>query len=176
MEIQLFARNLEITPRLREYVETKVGKLDRYLDIDSARIDLAVENTRSSAHRQVAQLTVRTRGTILRVEERASDMFAAIDMALDKMRRQVSRYKKRRQNRRQRGGEVPLEEGEEAVGGEIVRVKRFELVPMTPSEAVEQMELLGHQFFVFFDADEGVVSVVYRRRDGNYGLIVPAVR
>ena len=176
MEIQLFARNLEITPRLREYVETKVGKLDRYLDIDSARVDLVVENTRSSAHRQVAQLTVRTRGTILRVEERASDMFAAIDMALDKMRRRVSRYKKRRQDRRQRGGEVPLEEGEEVGGGEIVRVKRFELVPMTPSEAVEQMELLGHQFFVFFDADEGGVSVVYRRRDGNYGLIVPAVR
>ncbi|HIE39014.1 MAG TPA: ribosome-associated translation inhibitor RaiA, partial [Anaerolineae bacterium] len=113
MEIQLFARNLEITPRLREYVETKVGKLDRYLDIDSARVDLVVENTRSSAHRQVAQLTVRTRGTILRVEERASDMFAAIDMALDKMRRRVSRYKKRRQDRRQRGGEVPLEEGED---------------------------------------------------------------
>jgi len=66
--------------------------------------------------------------------------------------------------------------GEEVGGGEIVRVKRFELVPMTPSEAVEQMELLGHQFFVFFDADEGGVSVVYRRRDGNYGLIVPAVR
>ncbi|HEC34543.1 MAG TPA: ribosome-associated translation inhibitor RaiA [Chloroflexi bacterium] len=176
MEVQLFAHNLEITPRLREYVEKKVGKLDRYLDIDEARVDLAVENTRSSAHRQVAQLTVRTRGTILRAEERAADMFVAIDAALDKMRRQVSRYKRRRQDRRQRSKEGILPEEEETEVGKIVRVKRFEVVPMTPMEAVEQMELLGHQFFVFFDPDEGGVGVVYRRRDGNYGLIVPRLR
>ncbi len=175
MEIQVFARNLEITPRLREYVEKKVSKLDRYLDIDEARVDLAVENTRSNAHRQVAQLTVRTRGTILRAEERASDMFTAVDTALDKMKRQISRYKSRRQDRRRRG-EVEAPPEEEVTTGEIVRVKRFEVVPMTPAEAIEQMELLGHQFFVFFDPDEGGISVVYRRRDGNYGLIVPEVQ
>ncbi len=177
MEIQLYSRNLEVTPRLREYVEKKVAKLDRYLDIEEARVDLAVENTRSSAHRQVAQLTIRSRGTILRAEERASDMFTAIDTALDKMRRQITRYKSRREDRRKRGEEiVPPEEAEETPGGEVVRVKRFEVVPMTREEAIEQMELLGHQFFVFFDPDEGGISVLYRRRDGNYGLIVPRVQ
>jgi putative sigma-54 modulation protein len=175
MGIQLFARNLEITPRLQKYVEKKVRKLDRYLsEIDEVRVDLAVENTRSSAHRQVAQMTVRTRGTMLRSEERAADMFAAIDAALDKMRRQVSRYKKRRLDRWQRAEEEALHE-EEVQPVEIVRVKRFEVLPMTPAEAIEQMELLGHQFFVFLDAEEGALKVAYRRRDETYGLLVPEV-
>jgi len=176
MHIQLVTRNLEATPRLRGYVEKKVSKLERYLpDIDEVRVDLAVENTRSSAHRQVAQLTMWVGGTMLRAEERAPDMFAAIDAALDKMRRQISRYKKRRQDRWQRAAEETIPE-EEAPEGEVVRVKRFDVVPMTTEEAIEQMELLGHQFFVFLDADEGDISVVYRRKDGNYGLIVPQVR
>lgn len=175
MDIQLFARNLELTPRLKEYVEKKVAKLDRYLDVEEARVDLSVENARANSHRQVAQLTVRVRGAILRSEERASDMFSAIDAALDKMRRQISRYKTRRQDRWQRSAEeISLEE--ETTAGEIVRVKRFEVIPMTPEEAIEQMELLGHQFFVFFNPDEGGVNVIYRRRDGNYGLIVPELR
>lgn len=179
MEIQLLARNLEITPRLEEYIRKKVGKLDRYLpDASEVRVDLAVENTRSNAHRQVAQLTIRTRGSILRAEERAGDVFAAIDAALDKMRRQISRYKTRRQERWQRvEGEMEmLPEAEESTAREIVRVKRFEVVPMTPAEAIDQMELLGHQFFVFLNADEGGLNVIYRRRDGGYGLIVPEVR
>jgi len=177
MDIQLFARNLEITPRLRSYVDKKVGKLVRYLpDIDEARVDLGVENTRSNAHRQVAQMTVRIQGTILRAEERAPDIFTAIDATLDKMRRQISRYKTRRQDRWQRapGEELqPLEE--EPPSGEIVRIKRFEMRPMSFEEAIEQMELLGHQFFVFLNVEEGGINVLYRRRDGNYGLIVPEV-
>ena len=176
MEVQLFVRNLELTPRLREYVEKKIDKLDRYLsDIDEARVELGVENSRSSAHRQVAQLTVRVHGSILRSEERASDMFAAVDAAVDKMRRQMSRYKERRLDRWQRAEEQAVAE-EEAGPAEIVRVKRFEVLPMTAAEAIEQMELLGHQFFVFLNADESGINVVYRRRTGDYGLIVPEVR
>lgn len=183
MEIQVFTRNMELTPRLQEYVEKKVGKLNRYLpNITDVRVDLSVENTRSSAQRQVAQLTIRTPRAMLRAEERAADMFAAIDAALDKMRRQITRYKTRRQDRWQRvEGE---EEGwpeetlppEEAISGKVVRVKRFEMSPMTPEEAIEQMELLGHQFFVFLNAEEGGINVIYRRRDGDYGLIVPELR
>lgn len=182
MEIQLFTRNMELTPRLREYVEKKVSKLDRYLpNITEVRVDLSVESTRSNADRQVAQLTIRTPRAILRAEERSSDMFTAIDAALDKMRRQITRYKTRRQDRWQRGAAVEeelLEEGaaEEAASGRVVRVKRFEMFPMTPDEAIEQMELLGHQFFVFLNAVNGGVNVVYRRRDGNYGLIIPELR
>jgi putative sigma-54 modulation protein len=175
VEVSIFSRNLEMTPRLSEYVEQKVGKLDRYLPwIDDARIDLTVENTRSAAHRQVAQLTVRVRGTILRAEERTQDMFASIDAVLDKMYRQIARYKGKRQGRWQAATEVlPIEEAVEETRGEIVRVKRFDVRPMAPEEAIEQMELLGHSFYIFLNADEDAINVVYRREDGNYGLLQP---
>jgi len=175
VEVSIFARNMEVTPRLTEYVEQKVGKLDRYLpSIDEARIDLTVENTRSAAHSQVAQLTVRVRGTILRAEERTQDMFASIDAVLDKMYRQIARYKGKRRDRWQAVAEaLPIEEPAEETEGEIVRIKRFELRPMTQEEAIEQMELLGHYFYVFLNADENTVNVVYRRNDGNYGLLQP---
>jgi putative sigma-54 modulation protein len=175
VEVSIFARNLEVTPRLSEYVEQKVGKLDRYLPwIDDARIDLTVENTRSAAHRQVAQLTVRVRGTILRAEERTQDMFASIDAVLDKMYRQIARYKGKRQGRWQAATEVlPIEEQVEETRGEVVRVKRFDVRPMAPEEAIEQMELLGHSFYIFLNADEDAINVVYRREDGNYGLLQP---
>lgn len=175
MQVSIFARNLEVTPRLREYVERKVEKLDRYLpSIDEARVDLTVENTRSAAHRQVAQLTVRVRGTILRAEERTQDMFTSIDAVLNKMYRQIARYKGKRQDRSHAAAEpLPIEEPVEETGGEIVRIKRFEVLPMSPEEAIEQMELLGHRFYVFLDVDEDAINVVYRRDDDNYGLLQP---
>ena len=185
MEIPIFSRNMEVTPRLRDYVEHKVERLDHYLPvIDDARLDLSVENTRSASHRQVAQLTVRVRGTILRSEERTHDMFASIDAALDKMYRQIARYKGKRQDRWHMAGEAPAEEIVEALpietpveeaSGEIVRVKRFEVRPMLPEEAIEQMELLGHHFYIFLNGEENAFNVVYRRDDGNYGLLQPEV-
>lgn len=176
MRIQLNTRKLDVTPRLEEYVDKKVSKLGRYLsEVDEIRVDLATQDTRSDSDSQIAQLTMWVRGTMLRAEERAGDIFAAIDASVDKMQRQISRYKKRRQDRWQRNETIlpEFEEEEEADEGEIVRVKRFEVLPMVPEEAVEQMELLGHQFFVFLNAEEGGINVVYRRRDGDYGLIVP---
>lgn len=176
MEVSIFARNLEMTPRLEEYVRKKVGKLDRYLpEIDEARVDLKVENARNAAQRQVAQLTVRARDVILRAEERTNDMFMSIDAVLDKMYRQIARYKGKRQDRWQ-AAEVeplPIEEPVEQPSGEIVRVKRFELRPMSPEEAIEQMQLLGHRFYVFLNAETNSVNVVYLRDDGNYGLLQP---
>jgi len=178
--ITIHGRNLEITPRLREYVEKKVGKLDRYLPtISSARMDLAMENTRSAQHRHIAQLTIWTRGRILRAEERTDDIFASIDAVMDKMYRQIARYKGKRQDRFRAGGELPLPEEyleeleEEEEEARIVRVKRFEVVPMTEEEAIEQMELLGHDFFVFYNADTESINVLYRRKDGHYGLLQP---
>lgn len=176
MAVSIFARNMEVTPRLSEYVERKVEKLDRYLpSIEETRVDLRVENTRSAAHSQVAQLTVRVRGTILRAEERTNDMFASIDAVLDKMYRQIARFKGKRRNRwHATAEELPVGESaaEDSVG-EIIRVKRFEVLPMSPDEAVEQMELLGHHFYVFLNVDEDAINVVYRRNDGNYGLLQP---
>ncbi|MGH2537773.1 MAG: ribosome hibernation-promoting factor, HPF/YfiA family [Candidatus Promineifilaceae bacterium] len=187
MDISINTHNLELTPRLRQYVEKKTGRLDRYLPtLSEVRVDLAHQNSRSAVERQVAQITVRDdRGTILRAEESNNDIFAAIDTVVDKLYRQIKRYRgKRIQNRRSGGieelaggeplplaGEAEEFEGEEQ--GAIVRRKRFALRPMLSDEAIEQMELLGHNFYVFFNVDEEAVNVVYRRHDGDYGLLQP---
>ncbi len=137
-------------------------------------MDLTVENTRSAAHSQVAQLTVRVRGKILRAEERTRDMFASIDAVLDKMYRQIERYKGKRQDRvHVATDELAVGEAEEEIIGEIVRVKRFDVLPMLPEEAIEQMELLGHSFYIFLNADEDALNIVYKRGDDNYGLLQP---
>lgn len=186
MEITINTHNVDLTERLRGHVEKKTGKLDRYMpNLTDVRVDLSSQNTRNAVQRQSAQITIRDeRGTILRAEERSNDMFAAVDAVIDKLYRQIKRYRgKRRDNRRSGGngdmmmGEpLPLEveaaEPEESV---IVRRKRFPLRPMLSDEAIEQMELLGHNFFVFFNADEEAVNVIYRRHDGNYGLLQPVL-
>lgn len=185
MELSIQGHNLEITERVRNYVEKKTARLDRYMpNLNTVTVDLTTENTRSAVERQVAQVTIRDdRGTILRAEERNSDIFAAIDAVIDKLYRQIERYRGKRK-RKHRGpvedfelGEpLPLEELEEVEEedeGSIVRRKRFALHPMSADEAIEQMELLGHDFFVFFNTDADGINVIYRRRDGNYGLLQP---
>ena len=177
MELIIKGKNVDVTDRLRDYVEKKIGKLDRYLPtISEAWVELTTEETKAAGDRYVCQVTVRSNGTILRAEERSDDIFTAIDTVLDKMHRQIARYKGKRQNR-WRGGAVeaeplPIEEVEEE-GSRVVRVKRFPMAPMSIDEAVEQMELLGHDFFVFFHADEGRINVLYRRKTGDYGLLQP---
>ncbi len=180
MEVTIRGRNMDVTPRLQEYIEKKINRLDRYLPtITEARVELGAEKTKSAQDRQVVQLTVRSKGSILRVEERDQDVFAAVDTVLDKMYRRIARYKGKRQDRSRSGGEevggeaLPVEVGEPQPSGQVVRTKRFQMVPMNTEEAIEQMELLGHDFYVFFNAGEGRINVLYRRRDGDYGLIQP---
>jgi len=195
MQLIVQGKNIQVTDRLREYVETKVNRLDRYLPtITDARMDLASERTRKHGDRQIAQLTVYSKGMMLRAEERSGDIFTSVDMVMDKMKRQIDRYKSKRRARfrgtQAREVETPFDEesevdaeallgeiieGEETLEGAIVRVKRFQVSPMDPEEAIEQMELLGHDFFVFYNADGGQFNVVYRRRDGNYGLLQPEI-
>lgn len=186
LEVEIYSRNMEVTDRIRDYVDKKVTKLDRYLPgIDEARVDLAfVKSARNAADRQVAQITIRGKGFILRSEERADDIFSALDTALDKMQRRIERYKGKRYRGRGDGrtmAEVvapplPEEEPIEEEGPVIARRKRFMLVPMDEIEALEQMSLLGHEnFFVFFNANTSAINVLYRRRDGTYGLIEPEV-
>jgi putative sigma-54 modulation protein len=181
MQVTIRGRNVEVTPRLQDYVEKKVGKLDRYLPtINEAHMDIAVEKTRSAEDRQVVQLTIRSKGSILRAEERNQDLFTAIDAVLDKMYRQIGRYKGKHHDRSRAGAEeiggeeLPVTlEPEEIRPGRIVRTKHFGMVTINPEEAIEQMELLGHDFYVFFNAEAGAINVLYRRKDGNYGLIQP---
>jgi putative sigma-54 modulation protein len=175
---------MEVTDRLNEYVTKKVSKLNRYLnDIDEAHVDLAyAKSARSAADRQVAQLTIRGKGFILRSEERADDIYAALDSALEKMQRRIERYKGKRNRGRGDGRSaaevVPMPEIEEEESEEpvIVRRKHFIVSPMDESEAIEQMSLLGHEdFFVFFNTATESINVLYRRRDGTYGLIEPEI-
>lgn len=185
LEIEVYGRNMEVTERLHDHVTKKVARLDRYLNgIDEARIDLAyVKSARSAADRQVAQITVRGKGFILRSEERADDIYAALDTALDRMQRRIERYKGKRNRGRGDGRSASdvletraFEEEEEEAVPLVVRRKRFPVAPMDESEAIEQMELLGHDnFFVFYNVDSNAINVLYRRRDGTYGLIEPEI-
>lgn len=177
MELNIRGKNMEISNRIRGYVEKKAARLDRYLPhIDNALVELTRESAKSSEDRHIAQLTIRTRGTILRAEERATDVFTAIDAVLDKMYRQIMRYKTRRRGRSRTHEEelmALIEEYEDEAPKRIVRTKRFLVIPMDEEEAAEQMELLGHDFFLFLNGNTGELNVIYRRRDGNYGLIEP---
>jgi len=185
LEVQVYGRNIEITDRILDYTKKKVSKLDRFLgDIDEARVDLAyIKSARSAADRQVAQITIRGKGYILRAEERSDDIFTSLDSALDKLQRQMERFKGKRQKGRGDGKPasqvIPAaaeEEGDEDQSI-IVRRKKFVLTPMDELEALEQMKLLGHEdFFVFYNSITNSVNVLYLRRDGLYGLIETEIR
>ena len=193
MELKIHTRNVDVTSRLQEHVEKKVSKLDRYLpNIQEVRIDLAIEKRKQGLDQCIAQLTLRnTRGVILRAEEkRQADIYAALDIALDKMYRQIRRYKGKKKRRGERFAEaesewaavepVPVDEmfdedEEEEEKLSIVRRKSLELVPMSEEEAIDQMELLGHDFFVFLNAETAKIGVLYRREHGNYGVLEPNV-
>jgi len=182
--LDIQARNMEVTDRINDYIEKKASKLDKFLPaIEETRVELSYEKSaRSAADRHIAQITVRGKNLLLRSEERADDIFAAFDSAVDKMQRQIDRYKGKRYRGRGDGRSaadvVPLPEVEEETEEEVlvVRRKKFALVPMNEAEAMEQMKLLGHDnFFIFFDADANRIKVLYRRRNGTYGLIEPEV-
>jgi putative sigma-54 modulation protein len=185
-KIETTARNMRLTDNTRDYVEKKAAKLERYLqEIDEIRIELShIKSARSAQDRQVAQITVHGKGFMLRSEERADDIHAAFDTALDKVQRQIDRYKGKHYRGRGDGRsaaevvdqqEMPVDETGELLPL-IARRKKFIVLPMTEDEAVEQMRLLGHDnFFIFFNADQNSIQVLYRRRNGTYGLIEPVV-
>lgn len=186
-KVEALARNMRLTDHTREYVEKKAAKLERYLqEIDEIRVELShVKAARNAADRQVAQITVRGKGFILRTEERADDLHAAFDAALDKMQRQMDRYKGKHYHGRGDGRsaaeavyeeELPVDEDTGQLLPLIVRRKKFPVLPMDEEEAIEQMRLLGHDnFFVFFNAEQNAIQVLYRRRNGSYGLIEPVI-
>lgn len=184
MELLIKGRNMEVSDYERQYIEAKIRKLDRYLPtITEARVELSTRNSKTAGQLYTAQVTIRANRAMLRSEEHSSDIFAAVDAVVDTMYRQIARYKGKRLNRwrgRTEGAAVKeftldmLEELEETEEGPVVaRRKRFQVLPMDEREAIEQMELLGHDFFIFHNADTGEMNVVYRRRDGNYGLLEP---
>lgn len=184
-KIEVQARNMRLTDNTREYVETKAAKLERYLqEIDEIYIELSHEKTaRQADDRFVAQMTVRGKGVLLRTEERSDNLHAAFDEAWDKMQRQIERYKGKHHRGRGDGRSAAEAVAEEALVDEtgelmplIVKRKKFVLLPMDENEAMEQMRLLGHDdLFIFFNAEKNAVQVLYRRRNGSYGLIEPVI-
>ena len=178
MQFQVKGRNLEVSDAIRSYAEQKLAKLDRQLNDPRVELELAVERNPSIAANHVAEATIWTQGPVLRAREASSDMRASIDQLVEKLERQVKRYRTQGKARRRRAARnesaddvmpVVPDEAEPV----IVKTKQFTINPMTPEDAVLQLELIGHDFFVFRSADSGEVNVVYRRRDGNYGLIEP---
>ncbi len=175
-------KNVEVSQALRDYIAKKVERISRHLDrILETKVELAMQDTRSQDDRYAAQITISTNQTTLRTEERGLELRSVIDTAVDRMDRQIDRYKAKLYRRSKRvNTNKPVTEAEELVLPSeeveltrVVRHKRFPMKPMYPEEAAEQMELLGHGFFVFFNAGSGQVSVIYRRRDGDYGMLEP---
>ncbi len=189
MKTSLAARNLELTNRLRTDIERKLRRLERTTQ-DDAEIDieLIAHASRSADAAYVAEVTLRNHGAVLRSQASGATPMAALDIVIDKIERQIVRTKERPRSvrgraaeevsvvmRREAAGTVELEPGPDQVGPNVVKIKRFDMTPMFEEDAVAQMTELGHQFFVFHDAETDEVSVVYRRSDGNFGVIQPVI-
>jgi len=178
MKIIVKARHMDLTPALRDYAEEKVGRITKLLDsmLMSAEVELTVEKNPSIANNQVAEVTVYTKGPVIRAKEAATDMYAAIDLVSDKLEGQARKFKSKVIDRHTKGAPQPVTAGPlevEEREPSIVKTKVVEVKPMTAEEAILQMELLGHDFFVFSSAETEEINVLYRRRDGDFGLIEP---
>lgn len=184
----IYSKNMDVSEKTNSYIMGKINKIGRFLpDVDDIRIDLdSLKSARNSADRFVSQITIRGKGYILRTEERAEDLYSSFDLALDKMIRQIERFKGKRSRVRGDGTSVadtmPIEhdhsislepEENEPV---IARRKKFNMAPMDENEAIEQMQLLDHEdFFIFYNANTSSVNVIYKRHDGTFGLIEPEI-
>ena len=179
MRLQVKGRNVEVSDSIRRYAEEKLGKLERQLaDATQVELELAVETNPSIAAGHIAEATIWTKGPTLRARESSSAFEASIDQLVDKLERQVKRYREKRSRReagRRANGGPPVEPQFSADQLErmVVKSKQFELRPMAAEEAVLQLDLVVHDFFVFENEETGATNVVYRRRDGGYGHIEP---
>lgn len=171
MNVKVLGKDIKITKALKEVIEKKLNKLDKYFKPEvEAHVTLSViKNTHS------IEITIPFNGVFLRAEEKGDDMYVASDLILDKLERQIRKQKTRMERRLQgtslRYDMIPVEKVEDEP--KIVKTKKFAIKPMSAEEAVLQMDLIGHNFFVFLNADTEEVDVVYKRKDGNYGLIEP---
>ena len=182
-KVDVQARNIRLTDRIKSHVEERAAKLDHLLPaIEEAFIELTYhKSARDANDRNVAQITVRGKGLILRTEERADEVLTAFDTALDKLHRQIEHYKGKHYHGRGDGRSM-AEAAEESIPPDetgklpplFAKRKQFRILPMNELEAIEQMNLLGHDnFFIFYNAETSRINVLYRRRDGSYGLIEP---
>ncbi|MCF6465255.1 ribosome hibernation-promoting factor, HPF/YfiA family [Clostridium sp. Cult2] len=174
MKLNFVGKNMEVTEALKDVTEKKLGKLDKYFQKNAeGNVTYSVER-----NRKIIEVTINLPGTILRAEESSDDMYASIDKAVDVLERQIRKHKTKLQRRYNNGETIRFENimplnDEEEDKPRVVRTKRFDMKPMNVEEAILQMELLRHNFFVFMNADSDDLNVLYKRKDGNYGLIEP---
>ncbi len=184
MKIVIKGTNTELTPSLKEYVYEKVGQLEKYIKrVVEADVELEVYKKHNSGENFRAEVMLFVPKDVLRASEQATDMYAAIDLVMPKLKKQIEKYKAKIQHKHQRQsrsfswGELfgtPKPEEEEPVQPRIVKRKQFSMTdPISEAEAIRQMNLIGHDFFLFHNADTDRMSVVYKRDDGDYGLIEP---
>ncbi len=177
MELQITAKSIPLLPEVQRYIERKLGRLSRHLpNITESKVEILEQKTKSPQQRFVVQMTIDSRGTLLRSEERGEDLFTAIDRVAAVMDRQIAHYKGKRYEKGRGNSLARSELAEKAAPPpppRVVKVKRFAVKPMSVTEAVSQMELLGHDFFLFFNSETEQLNVVYRRKDNGYGLIEP---
>lgn len=175
MDLKITGKNVELTPELNQYIKKKLGKLNLHLSkILEAKLEITKEKTRSPGQRYIAQITVNSSGTLLRAEERGKDLLTVIDKVAAVMERQIERFKGKHYVRK--GGSSPRTtdiEPEIELSHQVVKFKQFEVKMMAANEAIEQMELLSHDFFLFLNNETGRLNLLYRRKDKDYGLIEP---
>lgn len=176
MSVNVKGRNIDVTPALREYVEKKIAKVTKqFKTVGDISAVLKVEKGN-----HIVEITVPASGILLRAQENTKDMYSSIDLVVEKIERQVHKYKTRLMKRKYSNfaDPTPVPAAEEAHDDEfeIVKNKKFVLRPMSVEEAIMQMNLLNHDFFVFFDPDLDSTNVVYRRKDGKYGLLSPELK
>ena len=179
MKLQIITKNnVEVSETIQAYVEKKVGKLGRYLPtIDEGKVEISREGTKLPEQRFTVQVTLDSRGVLIRAQEKSKDIRTAIDKVVDVLSKRIERYKGKLYDKgrgisfARQGAAIEAEEIE--APKRVVKTKRFLVKPMPVDEAISQMELLGHDFFLFVDADTERLNLLYRREDGNYGLIEP---
>jgi putative sigma-54 modulation protein len=196
MDVQIKTRDLRMTDGLQEYIETRVQKLERIQEpVIDAKLELRGIKNRSGGEITVAQFTIQTKRAILRTEEKDHAPHVAVDQAIDRMARQIRRLRDKKIFVPRRRSQAHANQIAQTEASEItetfdlldeeledtdlpapVRRKRFTVLPMDEAEAIEQMELLGHDFFVFFNPDDAQINVLYRRHDGEYGVIQPELK
>ena len=173
MDLQISSQGIEILPTVKDYIEKKFGKFDRHFQyINGTKVELSEQNTKSQDQRYRVQVTLDANGTLLRAEERAENLLIAIDKVVPVIDRQIERYKGKLNKKTTNGPSIKSKLNEEPAP-ELVRTKRFAMKPMSVEDAIEQMELLGHDFFLFYNSATKEYNLLYRRKDGNYSIIEP---
>lgn len=176
MRITVYGKNIDVTAGMKSMLEKKMSRLDKYFNPN-----VEVTATMSTQKgKNILEVTIPINGTILRAEEATEDMYASIDLAVDKLEGQLRKHKTKLEKKMKDHSSIRInfssvEDEPRADEPSVVKTKRFPIKPMSPDEATLQMDLLGHNFYVFLNSESDEVNVVYKRKDGNYGLIEPTV-